>query len=149
VTALVLAVKVADTALAPTLTEEGTVNTDGALLVIDTEVLLVTDFVRVTVQVVLALEARVVAAHCSEDMAGRVVSESVTDWDEPFSEAVTVADWSTDNAPVLAVKVAEMEFAGTLTEGGTVNTDGAVLVSATTVLLAADFDRVTVQVVLA
>jgi hypothetical protein len=42
-----------------------------------------------------------------------------------------------------------MEFAGTLTEGGTVNTDGAVLVSATTVLLAADFDRVTVQVVLA
>ena len=114
-----------------------------------TAVLLVTDFVRVTVQVVLALEASVVAAHWRVEMAGRVVNESVTDWDEPFSEAVMVADWSAGNAPVLAVKVAEAAFAATLTEGGTVNTDGALLESVTTVLPATDFERVTVQVVLA
>ena len=50
---------------------------------------------------------------------------------------------------MLAVKVAEVALAATVTEGGTVKTDGALLESATTVLLAADFDRVTVQVVLA
>ena len=145
----VLAVKVAEVALAATLTEEGTVKTDGALLVSVTTVLLVTDFDRVTVQVVLALEARVVAAHCRVESDRQGLSESVTDWDEPFSEAVMVAVWSAGNAPVLAVNVAEVALAGTLTEGGTVNTDGALLESATTVLAATDFDRVTVQVVLA
>ena len=139
----------AEAAFAATLTEDGTVKTDGALLVIVTAVLLVTDFVRVTVQVVLALDARVVAAHCRVEMAGRVVSESVTDWDEPLSEAVMVADWSDGKAPVLTVNVADAAFAGTLTEGGTVSTDGALLESATAVLPATDFDRVTVQVVLA
>ena len=141
--------KVAEAAFAATLTEDGTVKTEGALLVIVTAVLLVTDFVRVTVQVVLALDARVVAAHCRVEMAGRVVSESVTDWDEPFREAVMVADWSDGSVPVLTVKVADAAFAGTLTEGGTVSTDGALLESATTVLPVTDFDRVTVQVVLA
>ena len=63
-----LAVKVAEVALAATLTEEGTVNAVGALLESATTVLLVVDFDRVTVQVVLALEARLAAAHCSEDM---------------------------------------------------------------------------------
>jgi hypothetical protein len=140
---------VAEAAFAATLTEGGTVNTDGALLVRATTVLLVTDFVRVTVQVVLALEASVVAAHCRVEMAGRVVSESVTDLEVPFSVAEMVADWSAGNAPVVAVKVAEAAFAGTLTEGETVNTDGALLESVTTVLPATDFDRVTVQVVLA
>ena len=68
-------------------------------------------------------------------MSGRAVRERVTDWDEPFSEAVTVAVWSASSAPVLAVKVAEAALAATVTEGGTVNTDGALLESATTVLL--------------
>ena len=44
----VLALKVAEAAFAATLTEDGTVKTDGALLVMVTAVLLVTDFVRVT-----------------------------------------------------------------------------------------------------
>ena len=47
------------------------------------------------------------------------------------------------------MKVAEAAFAATVTEGGTVSTDGALLESVTTVLPATDFDRVTVQVVLA
>jgi hypothetical protein len=59
----VLAVNVAEVALAETLTEDGTVNWDGALLESVTMVLLVADFDRVTVQVVLALEARLAAAH--------------------------------------------------------------------------------------
>src|ERR1039458_2748466 len=87
----VLAVNVAAVALAATLTEAGTVNWDGALLESVTTVLLVADFDRVTVQVVLALEARLAAAHCSEDMVGRVASESVTGLDKPFNVAVTVA----------------------------------------------------------
>ncbi len=67
-----LAVNVADVALAATFTEDGTVNTDEALLESVTAVLLVADFDRVTVQVVLVLDARVVGEHCSEEMVGRV-----------------------------------------------------------------------------
>jgi hypothetical protein len=69
--------------------------------------------------------------------------------DEPFNVAVTVAVWSESSAPVLAVNVAEVALAETLTEAGTVNRDEALLESVTMVLLVADFDRVTVQVVLA
>ena len=68
--------------------------------------------------------------------------------DEPFNVAVTVAVWSETSAPVLAVNVAEVALVATLTEAGTVNRDEALLESVTTVLLVADFDRVTVQVVL-
>ena len=75
----VLTVKAAEEAVAPTLTEDGTVKTDGALFVRLTGVLLATVFVRVTVQVVLALEAKVDAAHFREEMAGRVVSRMVAD----------------------------------------------------------------------
>jgi hypothetical protein len=69
--------------------------------------------------------------------------------DEPFNVAVTVAVWSETRVPVLAVNVAEVALVAMLTEDGTVNWDGALLESVTTVLLVADFDRVTVQVVLA
>ena len=76
-------------------------------------------------------------------------SEIVAAWDEPFNVAVTVTFWSETSAPVLAVNVAEVALAATLTEAGTVNRDGALSESVTGVLLMADFDRVTVQVVLA
>ena len=75
--------------------------------------------------------------------------EIVAGLDEPFSVAVTVAVWSESSAPVLAVNVAEVALAATLTEEGTVNRDEALLESATTVLLVEDFERVTVQMVLA
>ena len=80
---------------------------------------------------------------------GSVVSESVADLEEPFNVAVTLADWSEPKAPVLAVNVAEVAFAATVTEGGTVNADGALFERVTTLLPAVDFERVTVQVVLA
>ena len=69
--------------------------------------------------------------------------------DEPFNVAVTVADWFETSAAVLAVNVAAVALAGTFTEDGTVNRDGALSESVTMVLLVVDFDRVTVQVVLA
>ena len=70
---------------------------------------------------------------------GAATREMVTDLEEPFKVAVTVAVWSASSAPVLAVKVAEVALAATLTEGGTVNTVEALLESATTVLLADGF----------
>ena len=65
--------------------------------------------------------------------------------DEPFNVAVTVADWFETSVPVLAVNVAEVALAATLTEDGTVRRVEALLESATTVLLVVDFDRMTVQ----
>jgi hypothetical protein len=67
-----VAVKVAEVVLAATLTEAGTVNTDGTLLESATTVLVAVAFDSMTVQVVLALEARLAAGHCSEDIVGRV-----------------------------------------------------------------------------
>jgi len=87
----VLAVKVAEAVLAATLTEVGAVKTEGALLVSVTGVLLATDFVRVTVQVVLALGARLPAAHCRDETVGRVERDRLAVADEPFSVPVTVA----------------------------------------------------------
>lgn len=69
--------------------------------------------------------------------------------EEPFSVAVTLADWSETRAPVLAVNVVEVAFAATVTEEGTVSADGALFERVTTLLPAVDFERVTVQVVLA
>lgn len=45
----------------------------------------------VTVQEVLALDTRVEAAHCSEEITGAVTSEMVAAFEEPLREAVTVA----------------------------------------------------------
>ena len=48
-------------------------------------------FDKVTVQVVLALGNRVAAAHCSEEIVGRVARASVTILDEPYRVAVREA----------------------------------------------------------
>jgi hypothetical protein len=87
-------VKVPEVALAATVTEVGTVRREEALVVSVTTVLVVVDFDKATVQVVLAFKARVVAAHCSEEMVGRVASDSVAAADELFKVPVTVAVWS-------------------------------------------------------
>ena len=81
--------------------------------------------------------------------AAGATNEIVAAADEPFNVAVTVADWFETSVPVLAVNVAEVALAATLTEDGTVNRVEALLESATEVLAVVDFDRVTVQVVLA
>jgi len=81
-----------------------------------------------------------------ERVTGVATRASVTGWDEPFRLAVTVAVWSESSVPVLAVNVAAVAVAGTLTEGGTVNVVEALLESATTALLVDAFDKATVQV---
>ena len=86
-----LAVNVTVALLAATLTEDGTVNADEALLERAIAVVVVTAFDRVTVQVVLALEGRLAAAHWREETVSGDTSESATGLDEPFSVAVTVA----------------------------------------------------------
>ena len=73
----------------------------------------------------------------------------MTGLDEPFNVAVTVTVWSESSVPLLAVNVAEVALDATVTEDGTVNTAGALLARATTVLLEDAPDKVTVQVVLA
>ena len=83
--------KVAEEALAATLTEAGMVNWGEALLASRTVALVMVGFDKVTVQVVLALGKRVVAAHCREEIVGRVARVRVADWDEPFRVAVRVA----------------------------------------------------------
>ena len=144
------AVNVAEVALAGTATDEGTVNAVEALLESVTTELLLADFDSVTVQVALALEARVAGAHCSEvRVTGAATNESVVGTEEPFQVAVIVVDWFDSIAPVLAVNVAEVAFASTLTEEGMVKAAGVLLESATTELVLVDFDSVTVQVVLA
>ena len=83
--------KVAEEALGARVTEAGMVNWDEALLASRTVALVMVGFDRETVQVVLALGKRVVAAHCSEEMVGRVARVRVADWDEPFRVAVRAA----------------------------------------------------------
>jgi hypothetical protein len=88
----VLAAKVAEAEFAATLTEDGTVSTDGALLESVTVVLVAADFDRVTVQLVFAFGARLAAVHCRLDTVSGAVSDNVTDLEEPFRVALTVAD---------------------------------------------------------
>jgi hypothetical protein len=67
------------------------VNWEEALLASRTVALVMVGFDRVTVQVVLALGNRVAAAHCSEEIVGRVARVRLADWEEPYRVAVRVA----------------------------------------------------------
>ena len=71
----------------------------------------------VTVQEVLAFDARAEAAHCREETTGAVTSEMVAALEEPLREAVTVALWAEVNWPAVAVKFAVVEPAATETDG--------------------------------
>ena len=66
----------------------------------------------------------------------------------PFREAVIVVDWLPDKLAVVATKVAEVVFAGTITDAGTVM-KAAVLVTVTLVFVADALVSVIVHVVLA
>jgi hypothetical protein len=90
--ALVLTVKVEELLLGATCVAEGTFNTDGALPERAIVVSLFADFDKLTVQVVLAFEVRLLGVHCRPESVIGAVSERVIGWDEEFSAAVTVAD---------------------------------------------------------
>jgi hypothetical protein len=126
----------------------GTVSKDGTLLESEMVTGDGTIFESVIVHVVLALDATLGAAHRKPDkVEPGAISEIVAAADVPLYVAVTVADWSVVSAPVLTVKVEELSLGATCVEDGTLKMDGAL--SATIVSFCADFDSLTVQVVLA
>jgi hypothetical protein len=96
-------------------------------------------------QAIVAPDAVIADAVIPERVRG-ATSEMLAAADEPLRVAVTVAVWSETNAPVLALNVAEVTLAAMLTEEGTLNAEGALSESVTTVLLVVGFDRVAVQV---
>jgi len=74
-----------------TVTEEGTVRTFAmAPPMVTATPVTGAAFVRVTVQVVLVFEARVPVAHCREETSMELESTMFTDFEKPFSDAVTV-----------------------------------------------------------
>ena len=81
-------------------------------------------------------------------LAGTTVTVRLTvvDWFWPFSVAVTVAVWALEMVPLMAVKVALLWFAGTVTLAGTGKVP-VLLVTETDVALEAALLRDTVQVV--
>jgi len=88
----VLALKVALVALAGTPTEAGNVR----MLAMAPEIVTTAPPagaapVKVTVQVVLALEDSVAAVHWREEIRTEVVNERLNCWEEPFRDAVMVA----------------------------------------------------------
>jgi len=88
----VAAVNVAVVAAAGTVTVDGTVRT----LAIEPPIVTAAPPLgaavdRVTVQVVLAFEARVPVAHCSEETRTATFRERLALLEEPLSEAVTLA----------------------------------------------------------
>jgi hypothetical protein len=90
----VLAVKVAVVAVAGTVTEAGSVRTLAMAPEMATTAPPVgAALVKVTVQVVLALEAKLVATHCRDEIRPEAVAvrEREADWEEPLREAVMVA----------------------------------------------------------
>lgn len=84
--------KLAVVAVAGTVTEAGSVRTLGIAPAMATEAPPVgAALVNVTVQLVLALEASVGAAHCKEEISGGATREMDALLEEPLREAVTVA----------------------------------------------------------
>jgi hypothetical protein len=146
----VLAVNVALVALAGTVTEAGSMRT----LAMAPEIVTTTPPAgaapaKVTVQVVVALEVRVDAAHWTEETSVGALRERLNSWEEPLRDAVMVAVRAVEMVPVLAVNVALVALAGTVTEAGNVRMPAMppAIVTAAPPAGAAPF-KVTVQVVL-
>jgi len=76
---------------AATLTEAGTVKSDGALLASATRVVLTADLESVIVQVVLTLEARLASIHCRPEIVSGATREIVAALEELLRVAVTAA----------------------------------------------------------
>ena len=118
VTVAAVAVNAAEVALAGTVTAEGTGSAPGLFDVSATERPPVgAAWFKLTVQVVTAPDATLVGLQTIEETAtaGVTVTVAVA---VPLSEAVTVADWDVATEPAVAVKVAEVAAAATVTDVG-------------------------------
>src|SRR5579863_4306225 len=112
----VLAVNVALVALAGTVTEAGNVRMPAMPpAIVTTAPPAGAAPFKVTVQVVLPLEDREAAAQWTEETSTSAVSERVVVGEEPLRDAVMVAVRAVEMVPVLAVNVALVALAGTVT----------------------------------
>jgi len=129
-----------------TVTDAGTVKSP-LLLLSDTEAPPApADLEMVTVQVELAPDIRLLGLQESWLTTGGAESAITAPCELPFSEAVTVADWSDGMAPAVAVKVALEKPAATSTLAGTVSNALLLLSDTDEPPVAGGFDRVMVQV---
>jgi hypothetical protein len=78
-------------------------------------------WLRATVQLAAAPELTLVGLQASAETRVGATRLKVALWDEPLRLAVTVAVCVVVMVPRLAVKVAEVLLAGTVTDAGTVN----------------------------
>jgi len=144
-----VAVKVALVALAATVTEAGT-GSAVALLLSATEA--PPDGAAcemVTVQVVAVPEGSVLGLQATDETVAETTRLTVAVAEEPLRVAVRTALWLLDKLPAVAVKVAVVALAATVTEAGT-GSAVALLLSATEAPpVGAACERVTVQVVAA
>ena len=90
-TAAVAAVNVAVVPLGEMVTDAGTVRVGIPPEMVTSAPAAGAGFVRITVQIVLELGASVAGAHWKTDISGGPLSESAAVFEEPASEAVTVA----------------------------------------------------------
>ena len=141
-----LAANVVDVLVAGTVTDAGTVS---AVLLIESPIALPplgAGWVRVTVQVVAAPALTLVGLQARPDTrVGATMLRAVV-CKEPFKVALTEAVWVVVNVPAVAMKVAEVAPAGTLTAAGTEST-ALLSDSVTGVLAEAARFRFSVQVV--
>lgn len=116
----VVALNVAEVEPEVTVTEVGTVSTT---LLFDTATVVPpagAALVSVTVQVLVAFATRLVGLHARVESATEDTKLKVTFCETPFSVAVTVALWSPEIVPVVALNVAEVAAAAIVTEAGVV-----------------------------
>ncbi len=110
---------VAEPVVAGTVTEAGT---DSTVALSDVNAIVLPPDgaarLRVTVQVVAAPGARLTGAHASDDTVGLGVTVIVAVVLPP-SVAVIVTVWDVATIPAMAVNVAELVVAGTVTDVGT------------------------------
>ena len=139
-----VAVNVAVLDPAATDTVAGTVNR-ALLLLSETVAAALTAFDRVTVQLEVAADPRVVGVQDSKLTTACDAREIDADCEPPFNDAVTDAVWSVVMLPAVAVNVAVLDPPATDTVAGTVNS-ALLLLSATVEAAPTAFDRVTVQV---
>ncbi len=149
VTVPVVAVKEAVVAVASTVTEAGTVKVALFEAKVTTVPPVGAGFDSVTVQGVLALEARLGAVQVREVRLTGPNKEMLTGTELPLREAVTVALALVVTVPVVAVKDAVVAVARTVTEAGTVRVALFEAKVTTVPPVGAGFDSVTVQGVLA
>jgi len=139
-----VAVNVAVLDPAATETVAGTVNS-ALLLLSETVAAALTAFERVTVQVEVAADPRLVGEQDSRLTTACEIKEMDADCEPPFSDAVTDAVWSLVMLPEVAVNVPVLDPLATDTVAGTVNS-ALLLLSETVAAVLAAFERVTVQV---